>query len=101
MNHGFGIKTSAGERYASDPVGIGVVKSLCENYDIKYQRFVNRSDISGGSTLGAIAVSNLPIRMLDVGVPILAMHSSRETMGIDDQTYLERMLHEFFCYFTK
>lgn len=101
LNHGFGIKTSAGERYASDPVVIGVVKSLCENYDIKYQRFVNRSDISGGSTLGAIAVSNLPIRMLDVGVPILAMHSSRETMGIDDQTYLERMLHEFFCYFTK
>lgn len=101
LNHGFGIKTSAGERYASDPVLIGIIKSLCEKYDIKYQRFVNRSDIPGGSTLGAIAVSNLPMRMLDVGVPILAMHSSRETMGIDDQKYLERILEEFFCYFTK
>lgn len=101
LNHGFGIKTSAGERYASDPVVIGIVKNLCEKYDIKYQRFVNRSDIPGGSTLGAIAVANLPIRMLDVGVPVLAMHSSRETMGIDDQNYLERILQEFFCYFTK
>lgn len=97
LNHGFGIKTSAGERYASDPVVVGIVKGLCEKYNIKYQRFVNRSDIPGGSTLGAIAVANLPIRMLDVGVPILAMHSSRETMGIDDQLYLERILEEFFA----
>ena len=97
LNHGFGIKTSAGERYASDPVVVGIVKGLCEKYNIKYQRFVNRSDIPGGSTLGAIAVANLPIRMLDIGVPILAMHSSRETMGIDDQLYLERILEEFFA----
>ena len=97
LNHGFGIKTSAGERYASDPVVVGIVKGLCEKYNIKYQRFVNRSDIPGGSTLGAIAVANLPIRMLDIGVPVLAMHSSRETMGIDDQLYLERILEEFFA----
>ena len=97
LNHGFGIKTSAAERYASDPVVIGIIKSLCEKYNIKYQRFVNRSDIPGGSTLGAIAVANLPIRMLDIGVPVLAMHSSRETMGIDDQLYLERILEEFFA----
>lgn len=97
LNHGFGIKTSASERYASDPVVIGIIKSLCEKYNIRYQRFVNRSDIPGGSTLGAIAVANLPIRMLDIGVPVLAMHSSRETMGIDDQLYLERILEEFFA----
>ena len=97
LNHGFGIKTSAAERYASDPVVIGIIKSLCEKYNIRYQRFVNRSDIPGGSTLGAIAVANLPIRMLDIGVPVLAMHSSRETMGIDDQLYLERILEEFFA----
>lgn len=97
LNYGFGIKTSAAERYASDPVVIGIIKSLCEKYNIRYQRFVNRSDIPGGSTLGAIAVANLPIRMLDIGVPVLAMHSSRETMGIDDQLYLERILEEFFA----
>lgn len=96
LNHGFGIKTSAGEKYASDPVMVGIVKGLCDKHDIKYQRFVNRSDILGGSTLGAIAVSNIPMRMLDVGVPILAMHSSRETMGVYDQIYLEKILEEFF-----
>ena len=48
LNHGFGIKTSAAERYASDPVVIGIIKSLCEKYNIRYQRFVNRSDIPGG-----------------------------------------------------
>lgn len=101
LNHGFGIKTSSSERYASDPVVIGVIKGLCEKYEIKCQRFVNRSDMPGGSTLGAIAVSNIPMRMLDIGVPILAMHSSRETMGIYDQIYLEKILEEFFCYFTK
>lgn len=98
LNHGFGIKTSAGERYASDPVVIGIVKGLCDRYNIKCQRFVNRSDIPGGSTLGTITVANIPMRMLDVGVPVLAMHSSRETMGIYDQVYLEKILERFFSY---
>ena len=98
LNHGFGIKTSAGERYASDPVVIGIVKGLCDRYNIKCQRFVNRSDIPGGSTLGTITVANIPMRMLDVGVPVLAMHSSRETMGIYDQIYLEKILERFFSY---
>ena len=70
----------------------------CDRYDIKCQRFVNRSDIPGGSTLGTITVANIPMRMLDVGVPVLAMHSSRETMGIYDQVYLEKILERFFSY---
>lgn len=96
MNQGFGIKTSAAERYASDIKVIGIVKQLCEKYGILNQRYVNRSDIQGGSTLGTIVVSQLPIRMLDIGVPILAMHSARETMGIDDQYYLEKIVEAFY-----
>ena len=96
MNRGFGIKTSAGERYASDIKMIGIVKQLCEKYGILNQRYVNRSDIQGGSTLGAIAVSHLPVRMLDIGVPILAMHSARETMGIDDQHWLNEIIKAFY-----
>ena len=71
-------------------------KQLCEKYGILNQRYVNRSDIQGGSTLGTIVVSQLPIRMLDIGVPILAMHSARETMGIDDQYYLEKIVEAFY-----
>ena len=96
MNQGFGIKTSAAERYASDIKVIGIVKQLCEKYGILNQRYVNRSDIQGGSTLGTIVVSQLPVRMLDIGVPILAMHSARETMGIDDQFYLEKIVEAFY-----
>ena len=96
MNKGFAIKTSAGERYASDIKVIGVIKQLCEKYGILNQRYVNRSDIPGGSTLGAILVSQLPVRMLDIGVPVLAMHSARETMGIDDQYWLERVIESFY-----
>lgn len=95
LNKGFAVKTSASERYASDIKVIGALMQLCEKYQIPYQRYVNRSDMAGGSTLGAIAVSNLPIRMLDIGVPILAMHSARETMGADDQLYLEQFVTRF------
>ncbi|MBQ2320812.1 MAG: M18 family aminopeptidase [Lachnospiraceae bacterium] len=95
MNKGFAIKTSASERYASDLKVLGAVMQLCRSYGIKCQRYVNRSDMAGGSTLGAIAVENMPIRMLDIGVPILAMHSARETMGVHDQLYIENVLARF------
>ena len=95
MNKGFAIKTAVNERYASDVKVLGALVGICESEDIPYQRYVNRSDMVGGSTLGAIAVANLPIRMLDIGVPILAMHSSRETMGIYDQCFLEKAVEKF------
>ncbi len=96
MNKGFAVKTAASERYASDLKVLGILMQICEKENIAYQRFVNRSDMPGGSTLGAIAVGNMPIHMLDVGVPILAMHSARETMGIYDQYYLNQFLKCFY-----
>ena len=71
-------------------------RRICEKEKIPFQRYVNRSDIAGGSTLGAVAAVNLPVRMLDIGVPVLAMHSARETMGIYDQYYLEKAVGCFF-----
>lgn len=95
MNKGFAIKTAIDEKYASDLDVLGMVLSICEKEHIPCQRYVNRSDIAGGSTLGAVAAVNLPVRMLDVGVPVLAMHSARETMGIYDQYYLEKAVRGF------
>lgn len=97
MNKGFAVKTAASERYASDIKVLGVLLQICEREKIPCRRYVNRSDMAGGSTLGAIAVSNLPIRMLDIGVPVLAMHSARETMGIYDQCCLEKAVESFFA----
>ena len=97
MNKGFAIKTAINERYASDLEVLGSLIQICSKEGIPFQRYVNRSDIAGGSTLGAVAAVNLPIKMLDIGVPVLAMHSSRETMGIYDQYYLERAVESFLA----
>jgi aspartyl aminopeptidase len=56
------------------------------------QKFVNRSDIPGGGTLGSIASAYLPMQMQDVGVAMAGMHSARELMGVKDQYYLEQLI---------
>ena len=76
--------------------GISAVKSICEKFDCKYQIFVNRSDMPGGRTLGSISSTVLPMRTIDIGIPLLAMHSSRELMGKNDEKNLEKFLTGFY-----
>lgn len=96
LNNGLVIKQAASQSYASDAEGVAVIKALCQEADISYQQFVNRSDMPGGATLGSIASALVPIRTIDVGVPILAMHSARETMGAADQQALTMLIKRFF-----
>lgn len=96
LNGGTALKTAASQSYAGDAQAVAVVKALCEKYKAPYQQYVNRSDIPGGSTLGSIASSLLPVRTMDIGIPILAMHSARETMGAKDQKSLETLVKAFF-----
>ena len=96
LNRGFVIKTAASQSYAGDAEAVAIIKALCEKYKIDYQMYVNRSDIPGGSTIGSIASSLLTMRTLDIGVPILAMHSAREMMGKADQKSLEFLIKAFF-----
>jgi aspartyl aminopeptidase len=84
VNKGIAIKINASKKYSSDAVSIGVFQQLCEKEGVEVQKFVNRSDLTGGSTLGTIATKYLPISAVDIGVPMLAMHSSREIMGTND-----------------
>ena len=67
----------------------------CEEADAQYQIYVNRSDIPGGSTVGSISSAMLPMRTIDVGLPLLAMHSARELMGAADQEQLNRLMNHF------
>ena len=69
---------------------------ICDADDIPYQRFVNRSDIRGGSTLGSIASTLLPVKTVDIGIPLLSMHSVRELMGAADQKALKDAVTAFF-----
>ena len=96
LGAGVVLKQAASQAYAGDTEAIAVIRGLCEAHDIAFQTFVNRSDIRGGSTLGSIASTMVPIRTMDIGVPILAMHSARELMGRDDQRALIRLLQVFF-----
>ncbi len=96
LNQGIIIKIDSNQKYAFDTEAVAIVQQICEKSGIKYQKFVNRSDVGGGGTLGSIISSWLPIKTVDLGVPLLAMHSARETMGLYDQTYLENLLSAFF-----
>ena len=91
------LKQAASQSYAGDAEASAVVRALAEEHEIPWQRFVNRADSRGGSTLGAIASSFVPVRTMDIGAPILAMHSARETMGVADQESLERLLTAFLA----
>ena len=91
------LKQAASQSYAGDAEASAIVRALAEEHEIPWQRFVNRADSRGGSTLGAIASSFVPVRTMDIGLPVLAMHSACETMGIGDQAALEKLLQAFFA----
>ena len=90
------LKVAANQSYAGDPEAFAVIAGLCEREGIPYQVFTNHSDAAGGATLGSILSTQLPMRTMDIGVPILGMHSARETMGACDQFILTRLLTSFF-----
>ncbi len=96
LGKGVCIKEACSQSYATDSEAVAIVQQICESEEIPYQKFVNRSDSAGGSTLGSIASSILPIRTVDIGVPLLAMHSSRELMGTADQESLVRLVQAFY-----
>lgn len=95
LGGGVVLKQAASQSYAGDTEAVAIVRGLCEANDIKWQHFVNRSDSRGGSTLGSIASALVPMRTMDIGVPMLAMHSARETMHGEDQGALNSLLVAF------
>lgn len=96
LNKGFVLKTASNQSYSWDPEILASIMALCEEKDIPYQRFVKHSNTKGGGTIGSIISSHLPMRTADIGVGLLAMHSSREMMGTKDQNALARFVKAFF-----
>lgn len=97
MNEGIVLKLNSNQRYTFDTEAVAIAQGICDKYKVKYQKFANRSDVAGGGTLGPIISSWLPMRTVDIGVPILAMHSARELMGRKDQEYLENLMAGFYA----
>lgn len=96
LNGGVVLKQAANQAYVGDAEATAIVKALCLDNNIPFQTFVNRSDVPGGSTLGSIASAVISMRGMDIGVPMLAMHSARELMGAKDQTAITNLVKVFF-----
>lgn len=92
------IKFNAAQKYASDAVSAAVFASICEKAGVPCQRFVNHSDVAGGSTLGNILASSLPLRGVDMGNPLLAMHSCRETASAQDHLHCIEAFKTFYLH---
>lgn len=96
LGDGVAIKLAASQSYATDASSTGVIEGILKKHSIPYKKFSNRSDIKGGSTLGSICSALLSMRTVDVGLPLLAMHSAREIMGTKDQKALVNLARAFF-----
>ena len=91
------IKINANCKYMTDAHSAAIFKSLCDEAGAPCQYFVNHSDVAGGSTLGNIFTGQLDIEGVDVGNPLLAMHSACETGSTDDHINMIRAFKQFFA----
>ena len=98
LGNGVALKTSASQRYVTDSEAGAVITALCQEKGIKLQKQVNRSGMAGGQTLGPIVSSYLPMKSVDIGIPVLAMHSARELMYQEDYLELVKLLKEYYSY---
>ena len=90
------IKINAAQKYSTDAMSAAVFQQICEKAGVPCQRFVNRSDVAGGSTLGNILTSSIAISGVDMGNPVLAMHSVRELASAADHEYCIKAFIEFY-----
>jgi len=96
MNHGPVIKMNASQRYATTSESCARFEAICKKAGVPCQKIINRSDMPSGSTIGPIASSNLSIPAVDIGNPMWAMHSIRETTGVYDHEYLIKALSAYY-----
>ena len=96
MEGGVVIKMNYNQRYATDTNAVSIVEGICRAEKIAHTKFVNHGDVVGGGTLGSILSTSIPAMTVDLGVPILAMHSSRELMARSSQLAMDQFAEAFF-----
>lgn len=96
VNQGPVIKVNANHRYATDCLSEAQFISYCRQANVPFQKYSHRGDLPCGSTIGPIASAKLGIRTVDVGNPMWAMHSIRESAGVQDHHFMIKALSCFF-----
>ena len=96
MNGGIVVKYNANQRYTTDGISAAIFGLICERAGVPVQRYANRADMPGGSTLGNIANTQVSLNTIDIGLPQLAMHSAYETAGARDTEMMVKALTAFF-----
>lgn len=96
INGGPVIKIHANQKYTTDGDSSAVFETICKLAEIPVQKFVNRSDMVGGSTLGNVSTGKIDIRTVDIGNPMLGMHSVRELGGVKDHLYVIKAFETFY-----
>ncbi|WP_329134300.1 M18 family aminopeptidase [Streptomyces sp. NBC_01476] len=89
------LKTNANQRYATDGTGRALFTAACERAGVPFQHFVSSNSMPCGTTIGPITAARHGITTVDIGVPILSMHSARELCGADDPHHLANALTAF------
>ncbi len=96
VNKGPVIKVNANHRYSSESISEALFADCCLQAGVPYQKYSHRSDLPCGSTIGPMTSARLGIRTVDVGNPMWAMHSIRESAGVQDHHYMIRVMTRFF-----
>ncbi len=97
LNGGVVIKCNAAQKYTTEGLSSAIFSQICKQANVPYQWYANRSDMPGGSTLGSISNTLVPLLTVDIGMAQLAMHSAYETAGCADVTYLIRAMKAFYA----
>ncbi len=98
INKGPVIKVNANQRYSTESVSQAQFIDWCEQAGVPYQKYSHRCDLACGSTIGPITSARLGIRSIDVGSPLWAMHSIRESAGVLDHNYMIKVMKRFFTH---
>ena len=98
INKGPVIKVNANQRYSTESVSQAQFIDWCEQAGVPYQKYSHRCDLACGSTIGPITSARLGIRSIDVGSPLWAMHSIRESAGVLDHNYMIKVMKKFFTH---
>lgn len=96
LNGGVVVKYNAAQHYTTDAVSDAVFRRICEEAEVPLQRYSNRADLPGGSTLGNVSMAHVSAHSVDIGLPQLAMHAAYEVAGARDTEYLVRAMTAYY-----